>query len=147
MPDHVTGRRGLVWLFPWISTDAVFARIERRWWWLSCRGGVDGIYRFTAPPGSALMWAQSRARLQREGLRCTFSSSLPSLKFCCIENLFIFPFKVEMLWRRGGLEEESVHNKCPFGWVTSRALQYNNALAEKCDNTGPESLSEGDNGH
>ena len=71
---------------------------------------------FTAPPGAdALMWAQSRARLQREGLRCTFSSSLPSLKFCCIENLFIFPLKVEMLWRRGGLEEESVHNKCPFG--------------------------------
>ena len=31
------------------------------------------------------------------------------------ENLFLFPFKVEMLWRRGGLEEESVHNKCPFG--------------------------------
>ena len=56
---------------------------------LQRRRGGDGIYRFTAPPGSALMWAQSRARLQREGLGCPFSSSLPSLKFCCIEN-FIY---------------------------------------------------------
>ena len=39
----------------------------------------------------------------------------PLSSFAAAKILFIFPLKVEMLWRIGGLEEESVHNKCPFG--------------------------------